>query len=133
LGVLMTTALHTTKGLHILYPTIPEIRTFWDVESYLTVPPWDQIGWFPAILYPLMIGLTFLLSTEVAFSLWFFFLFYKFEIVLCSAYNWEMMGAAGGYSQKQFHSLQAFGGAVGLLLWTLWTARGHLSAFWDKA
>lgn len=133
LGVLLMTALHTIKGMHVLYPTVPDIRTFWNLNEYLTVAPWNQIGWFHANIYPLVIGLTFLLSTEVAFSLWFFFLFYKLEIILCAIYNWEMTGAVGGYSQKQFHSLQAFGGALGLLMWTLWTARRHLRDVWEKA
>jgi hypothetical protein len=133
LGVLLTTVLHSIRGTHLLYPTVPDIRTNWNLMEYLTVPPWNQLGWFPAILYPLVIGLTFLLSSEVAFSLWFFYLFYKFEILLCAINNWQMPGAVGGYSQKQFHSLQAFGGALGLFLWTLWTARHHLRNVWDKA
>ena len=132
-GVFLTTALHTVKGLHVLYPSVPDIPTDFSLYQYLTVPPWNQLGWFHAHFYPLVIGLTFLLSTEVAFSLWFFFLFYKFEILLAAMYNWEMMGAAGGYSQKQFHSLQAFGGAIALLVWTLWTARHHLRDVWEKA
>jgi hypothetical protein len=132
-GVLLTTALHTVRGLHLLYPSIPDIRTSYNLMEYLTISPWNQLGWFPAILYPLVIGLTFLLSSEVAFSLWFFFLFYKMEILICAINNWQMPGAVGGYSQKQFHSLEAFGGAVGLFIWTLWTARRHLRDVWDKA
>jgi hypothetical protein len=133
LGVLLTTGLHTFRGLHLLYPSIPDIRTSWNMMEYLTVPPWNQLGWFVANVYLLVVGLTFLLSSEVAFSLWFFFLFYKFEILLGAINNWQMPGAVGGYSQKQFHSLQAFGGALGLFLWTLWTARHHLRDVWDKA
>jgi hypothetical protein len=132
-GVALTTVLHTVKGLHLLYPSIPDIRTFWDVMEFMRVAPWNQLGWFSAHLYPLVIGMTFLLPAEVAFSFWFFFLFYKLEIFLCAVYNWDMPGAVGGYSQKQFHSLQAFGGAVGLFSWTLWTARRHLRDVWEKA
>lgn len=133
IAVGLSTALHSTRGLHLLYPSIPDIRTEWNLMDYLRVAPFNQLGWFPANVYPLVIGLTFLLSTEVAFSLWFFYLFYKFEILLCALYNWQMSGSIGGYSQQQFHSLQAFGGALGLLVWTLWTARGHLRRVWEKA
>ncbi len=133
IGVLFTTCIHSARGLHLLYPTIPDIRLNWNLMEYLTVTPWNQLGWFPANVYFLVIGLTFLLSSEVAFSLWFFFLFYKFEILLGAVNNWQMPGAVGGYSQKQFHSLQAFGGALGLFLWTLWTARHHLRDVWEKA
>lgn len=134
LAIGLTTALHTLNGLHTLYPSIPELRMQnWDLNQYLRVRPWNQLGWFVVNVYPLMIGLSYLLSTEVCFSLWFFYLFYKFEILLCALYNWEMMGALGGYSQKQFHALQAYGGAVGLLIWTCWTARGHFRNVWEKA
>lgn len=131
-GVLVTTGIHTTNGLHLLYPSIPDIPMYWNIMDFFPTQPWNQLGWFPAHLFPLMIGLTFLLSSEVAFSLWFFYLFYKLEILTGATFNWDMPGAAGGYSQKQFHSLQAFGGSLGLLFWTIWTARQHLLDVWIK-
>ncbi len=133
LAVGLTTALHSVKGMHLLYPSVPDIPLQWNLNDYLTVSPWNQIGLFPAMIFLLVIGLSYLLSTEVAFSLWFFFLFYKLEILLCAIYNWDMRAPLGWYSQKMFHALQAFGGATGLLVWTLWTARGHLRAVWEKA
>jgi hypothetical protein len=81
----------------------------------------------------LVIGLAYLLPAEVAFSLWFFFLVYKGQILLCALYNWDMPGPLGGHSQKLFHALEAFGGAVALTAWVLWTMRGHLRDVWEKA
>jgi hypothetical protein len=107
----LATVLHSFKGLHLLYPSVPDIPTSWNLLEYLATSPWDQLGQFSATLYLLVIGLSYLLSTEVCFSLWFFFLFYKFEILLCAVYNWDMPGPLGGHSQKLFHALQAFGGA----------------------
>ena len=133
LAVALTSALHTLRGTHLLYPTVPDVPLQWNLNDYLTVPPWSQIGLFPAMVFFLVIGLSYLLSAEVAFSLWFFFLFYKLEILVCAIYNWDMRAPLGWYSQKLFHALQAFGGATGLLVWTLWTARGHLRAVWRKA
>jgi hypothetical protein len=133
LAVALTTVLHTLNGLHLLYPTVPAITTNVDLNAYLTAPPWDQIGATPAIFYPLVVGLAYLLSAEVAFSLWFFFLFYKAEALVGATYNWYMPGSIGSPSEKQFHALQAFGGAVALLGWTLWTARRHLADVWEKA
>ena len=129
----LTTALHTVNGLHQLYPALPEIPTRLNLLDYLRTSPWDQVGQFNAHFYPIATGLAFLLPTEVSFSLWFFHLFYKFEILLCAVYNWEHPGPLGGAGQKQFHSLQCFGGAVGVALWVLWTARRHLRDVWEKA
>lgn len=132
-GVLLVTAVHTVKGTHLLYPSVPDLPLFWNLLDYLPTPPWNLLDWFPLALYPLMIGLTYLLPREVAFSFWFFFLFYKFQILLCAIYNWQMPGVLGGHGYKQFHALQSFGGAVGLFVWVLWTGRMHLRAVWEHA
>jgi hypothetical protein len=131
LGVGLTGALHTVRGLHLLYPSVPDIPLAWNVSDYFTVAPWNQTGWLPANLYFLVIGLAYLLSAEVCFSLWFFFLFYKAEVLLCALYNWDARGGISSYTL--FHSLQSFGGAIALLAWTLWTARAHLRDVWEKA
>jgi hypothetical protein len=133
LAVGLVTALHTLNGLHQLYPTVASLRTSLNLEEYLTVPPWNQLGAFPVLFFPLVVGLAYLLSAEVAFSLWFFFLFYKFEILLGALYNWDMPASIGSPAEKQFHALQAFGGMLALLSWTLWTARRHLRDVWEKA
>jgi hypothetical protein len=132
LAFALVTALHTLNGTHRLYPSVPEIRTQWNLMEYLTVAPWSQLGPLAAHVYFLVIGLTYLLSLEVAFSLWFFLWFFKFEVFLCAVYNWDMSASLVG-GQKLFHSLQAFGGALGLVAWTLWTARRHLHDVWEKA
>ncbi len=128
----LTTALHTTKGLHQLYPSIPDITTYYNLMEFLTVRPLNQIGPIDVRFYPLVIGLAYLLPAEVCFSLWFFHVFYKFEILMGAQYNWDMPGTLGAYGYKQFHSLQAFGGALALLAWTCWTARRHLRDFWER-
>ncbi len=129
----LVTALHSLNGLHQLFPSIPNIPTQWDLNSYFPAPPWNQIGWMPFIIYPLVIGVSFLLSTEVCFSIWFFFLFYKFQLLIFAAYNWDAPGTDVGYGNTKFHGLEAYGGSLGLLAWTIWAARRHLSDVWQKA
>lgn len=129
----LMTAVHTLRGLHVLYPAIPNLPLEWNVSDWLTVRPWNTLGWFPMIIFFLAVGLAYLLPADVGFSLWFFFLFYKAEILLCTLYNWQNSGPLGGLGQKEFHTLQAFGGSLGLFLWTLWTAKSHLRDVWDKA
>jgi hypothetical protein len=130
-GVAVTTAVHTLKGGHLLYPTVPDLPISWNFGEMFVAPPWNQIDRFEATIYFLVIGISYLLSAEVCFSLWFFFLVYKAEIIICALYNWDMPKSLSGYSWKHFHSLQAFGGAVALALWTLWAARHHLRRVWQ--
>jgi hypothetical protein len=132
-AVLLSTALHTPRGLHLLYPAIPDVPTSWDLAAGLADPPFNQVAPLQAILYLLVVGLAYLLPGEVGFSLWFFFLFYKAEIVLGASRNWDMPGPLGGHGGRLFHALQAFGGAVALTGWVLWSARRHLRDVWEKA
>lgn len=127
------TALHTVRGLHLLYPSVPDIVVHWDLWGQLTAPPLNQINPIDFWIYPLVIGISYLLSSEVCFSLWFFHLFYKAEIFIGATYNLDMPGAVAGYSYKQFHCLESFGGGVALLIWTAWTARRHIADVWEKA
>ncbi|MBC8138770.1 MAG: hypothetical protein H8F28_23055 [Fibrella sp.] len=132
-AVAFTTGLHGLNGLHQLYPTIPAVQTAMYLDNFLTTPPWNQVGQIPLLFFPLVVGLSFLLPAEVAFSLWFFFLFYKAEILIGTVYNWDMPGSLGSPSERRFHALQGLGGAFGLMGWTLWAARRHLRDVWEKA
>jgi len=132
-GVLLTTVYHSFRGLHLWYPSIPDIPNVIQLGSYLTTLPWSNVGWFPAYFYPLVVGIAYLLPAEVCFSLWFFYLFYKWELVFAGMYNFDVRGALAAYGANQFHSLQSFGGSVGLFCWICWTARRHLRDVWLKA
>ncbi len=132
-AVAFTTGLHGLNGLHQLYPSVPALQTTINLETYLTTQPWNQIGPLPMMFFPLVVGLSFLLPAEVAFSLWFFFLFYKAEILVGAVNNWDMPAPLGSPSERQFHALQGFGAALGLMGWTLWSARRHLRDVWEKA
>ncbi|MDX1931911.1 MAG: DUF6785 family protein [Capsulimonadales bacterium] len=132
IGVGLVTVIHTVRGLHLLYPSIPDIQMSWNGNDYLTVRPWNQLGWIPLNIYPLVIGLSFLLPAEVCFSMWFFYLFVKMEVLVGVLWNLDMPGAQG-YGDREFHSLQAYGGGLALVAWTLWTGRTHFRNVFEKA
>ncbi len=132
IGVVLVTAIHTVRGLHQMYPSVPDITMNWDFNSYFTVRPWNQLGWVPGYIYPLVIGIAFLLPAEVCLSLWFFFFFFLAEKLLCIQMNWEMPGPQG-YGDHLFHSMQAYGGGLALVGWTFWTGRRHFQDVWEKA
>ena len=132
-GFLLVSALHTVRGLHVLYPAIPDIPFSWNVMDFLRVSPWNQIGPIDATIWPMVIGFAYLLPGEVGLSLWFWHVFYKGEILTAAIYNLPTAGPLTAYNYKAFHGLEAFGGAVALLSWTLYTARQHLRDVWQKA
>src|SRR5579871_2234324 len=83
-GFLIPVVLESLASLNYLYPSIPflPIKPS-DPRLDLTpifsaTPPWNGVGTLQLSFYPLVIGLTYFLPLDVAFSLWFFFLFGKF-------------------------------------------------------
>ena len=131
-GFILVTALHTMKGLHQLYPTVPDIIIENDLNQYMTVRPWNQIGWVPLRFYPMVMGIAYLLPGEVCFSLWFFYIVTRLQQAVCVQFNFLMPGTQG-YGDAHFLSLQAYGGGLALVGWTLWTGRQHFRNVWQKA
>jgi len=118
--------LHLVRGLSNFYPNFPAIGTFQGNTYWLTFPdrPWNAIGSIPINLYLGVVALTYLLTRELAFSFWFFYLVSKFELVLA-----DQLGFVSGalprdsYSgQPVFLAYQSGGGwfaVAGLLIWSM--------------
>jgi hypothetical protein len=72
--------LESLAAIHYsLVPTAPYLplkpsEPVFNLGQYLTSPPWSGFGYFALGVYPLVIGLVFLLSLDVSFSCWFFYI-----------------------------------------------------------
>ena len=58
-----------------------------DLGKLLTSPPWNAMGYTPVSFYPFVIGIAYLIPTDVTFSCWFFFIVTRVERVAGSALN----------------------------------------------
>ncbi len=83
--------------------------------------------------YPFVIGMSFLLSLEVSFSCWFFYLFSRLENVAAVALGVREPGAGAALSRIPYSNEQCFGAFLGLALFSLWLAYPHLKAAWQCA
>ena len=131
-GVLLVTLIHTTKALHLFYPTSPDVLTPWHSWQILTTPPWNGLNDIQLVVYPLVIGFAYLVPAEILFSLWFFYIAHKLEILTGTLNAWDM-SAAGGSGPPGFVTYQEAGGAIMVTVWVLWLARRHLGEVWRKA
>jgi hypothetical protein len=120
-GFSLAVAFHTLCGLHAYFPALPAPPRWQRLGDFLTGFPWDAIGNTFLNLYPSAIGLTYLLATEVAFSLWFFYVLERLLQILFALYGWTGFG----YSATDFVQHQQVGAVVGLLVIVLYAARGH--------
>ncbi len=135
LGVGVVTVLHTIKGMHQLMPTVPDLPTSWYVGTYVTALPWKALAGMRIAIFPLVIGFSYLLSSEVCLSLWLFYLLFQAQIFLGTVYNWDMPSLQGGgiVQGPAFAAYQEAGGAIVLAFWTVWAMRAHLREVWRKA
>ncbi len=120
-GFFASALLHTLCGLNTYFPSVPAIRRFRSLGEYLRGFPWDAISGTGLHIYPAAIGLTYLLTTEVAFSLWFFYVLERLQQLLFAFYGWTGLG----YSATDFVQYQQVGAVLGLLVIVVYAARGH--------
>ncbi|MCS7224580.1 MAG: hypothetical protein NZ959_08510 [Armatimonadetes bacterium] len=120
-GFFASASLHTLSGLNTYFPAVPAIRRFRSVGEYLYGFPWDAIAGTNLHIYPAAIGLTYLLTTEVAFSLWFFYVLERLQQLLFALYGWSGLG----YSATDFVQYQQIGAILGLLFIIIFAARRH--------
>ncbi len=118
----ITAAIDFNNGLSFFYPGIPEIPIVnaFSFSEYFVERPWNAIAGTTINLFPFVIGLTFFMPTDLAFSCWFFYLVYRLQLVLASA--------AGIHDLPGFPFIneQAAGGYIALGLLAVWLSRKHL-------
>jgi hypothetical protein len=123
-GAAIPACIHSLNALSAWFPALPRIRLGWWLGSIVADRPWSEFQLMGLTVYFIVIGLTFLLTTQVAFSFWFFYVLYRLSFVMVA---W--MGASGGYWSDWTNRTTVFGVAgvqVVLAGFLLWYARGHL-------
>lgn len=136
-GMAIPFLLHSWNSLHTYIHKWPEIPLkFRDLHSkYLTEPPWNAFGPLHIYIFPSVIGLTYLISLEVSFSLWFFYLVMK----IC-AYLAVQLGLGKSHGDfyevgghKGFMVDQGGGALIAMVLFGLWMSRTHLARVFTQA
>jgi len=100
-----------------------------NIQAVLSETPLQNLSIGSAYFYPLAVGIAFLVPADVALSIWFFFLFTRFE--LQSSY-WMGLPIAGG-TYSPFMAWQQAGAFIVFTLVMLWMARRHLAQVIKKA
>ncbi|MFB3041778.1 MAG: DUF6785 family protein [Candidatus Poribacteria bacterium] len=123
IGMLFPVFLHLINGLHAYFPQIPEIPRIYNIHRAFHDKPWHTLSWWPAlriVIYFSVIGIAALLTLEVSFSLWFFFLFFKFQYIVMNALGW-------GISPWVSCSRQVMGGYLVFVPAVFWIGREHIA------
>ena len=122
IGFAIAGGIDLLNGLHFLFPSIPEIpirRT--QIQRYFAERPWNAIGYTTVSFYPFVIGLTYFVPLDLAFSCWFFHFLSKVEAVVFSAIGWKFLPGAP-YINEQAAGAWLMIGAI-----AIFSLRRHLA------
>lgn len=117
------------NGLNLYFPDVPAFPLELDLSPYFSEAPWNQMEGAFIQVFPLAVGITYLLSSEVGLSLWLGFWFIKMQYV--GAYYLGYMpttlpGSGVSYG-KAFAAFQVQGAFWMYVAMVLWTGREHLT------
>jgi hypothetical protein len=129
MGFAIAFSIDVVNGLAVYFPNVPQIAVGFqdhDLGTNIASKPWNAIGWTPYSFYPFVIGLGFLLPADLSFSCWFFYWFWKAQLVATSALAWDAV------PDFPYVRHQAFGGYVAIILTLAWTGRGYLRHVWHR-
>ncbi len=122
------------NGLNYIFPAVPSIPLYINLQSYIHNDPWTGTGWFPMTFNPSVIGLAFLMPLDLLFSCTVFYLYWKGMFVIAKAtavsegYGW------GGPSPAIFpySNEQMFGGFVAIALSSVLIGRQYFKHVWRR-
>jgi hypothetical protein len=110
----------TWNGCAVYWPrSFPEIPMGYNFLGLTAQRPLSYVSWYVRVstIYVAVVGVSYFLSTPVAFSLWFFF-------ILDQVYKMSL-GVAGGDPKRPGAWDEHFGGVLAFALVILWIGRHH--------
>lgn len=121
-GLAVPLLFHLINGLHAHFPFLPEIRNRFLWYDAFRGRPWRVMRWWPQLIFSYyfsVIGIAYVIPSEISFSYWFFYLFFKLEYLVIDTYGWSA-------NAWRCAGRQAFGSQMVIAGSLLWTARRHL-------
>ena len=120
-GFAIPVILHGLKGLHLYLPSTPNPPLYFSIAQFFTEKPFSALAWWPSVnlfIYPSVIAVVYLLTLEISFSFWFFFLLGKIETVLIYATGSKV-------NQWNFHQNQQMGALLVFIGFILFLGKRH--------
>ena len=120
-GFMMPVILHGLRGLNSYFPAFPRPPLDFPIAQFFTEKPLSALGWWPTVhlfIYPSIVAIVYLLTLEISFSFWFFFLLGKMETVLIYATGSKV-------NQWNFHQNQQMGALLVFIGFILFIGKRH--------
>ncbi len=128
IGFGIALGINLLNGLQYFFPVLPTIPVReYNLNIYFTQKPWNAIGSTPLRFHPYLIGFSFILPLDLAFSCTFFYLMKKVQLIFGSASG---MSKVAGYP---FLGEQGAGALLALLAIACWHGRKHFAFVFSQA
>jgi hypothetical protein len=119
IGFSIAASIRIINGFHDLLPAIPQIPYTYRMDQYFTEKPWNAIGYTTLYFNLGIVGLTYFMPLNLAFSCWFFYWLTRSERVFASIVGWQSL----------YQNERASGAWIGIAVLALWVSRRHLINF----
>ena len=117
IGFSVSAIIRIVNGIHDIFPEIPGFPPNLRLDQYFfTDRPWNAIGYTSMSFNLAIVGLTYFMPLDLAFSTWFFFWLTRMEKIFADIIGWQNMHLND----------RATGAWIGIALIALWGARRHL-------
>ncbi|GAI40147.1 unnamed protein product, partial [marine sediment metagenome] len=128
IGFAIPAVLQSINFINFLHPGFPSFQIkARSLIKGVTKPPWMYIRTMDTTFFPWVIGIAFLLTTEMSFSCWFFWLFQRIEWVIGGMMGFvEASSREAGLARLPLAGAQGAGALIGLVLLSLWIARHQI-------
>lgn len=105
--------------LHAFNPAVASLGVYFPLGSLFTEKPLNALSGLQMWYRPELVGLGYLVSQEVLFSVWAFYLLQRFAAVVATALGWERAGFP-------FEAEQGMGAYLVMAFFLLWMARRQI-------
>jgi hypothetical protein len=127
IGFGLAAAVDILNGCHELWPQVPLIKVrVVHYDAYMGGLfqgfPWGALGGTRISFYPFAIGLGLLLPLDLAFSCWFFYIFWKGQAFLAALLGLNRI------PYFPYVTEQSSAAYIGLCAFALWMSRDHIAA-----
>lgn len=125
IGFLLSAFYNALNMLNAFFPQVPAPGKLYDFGQHFTAPPLDALRPLQLWYRPEVIGLGYLMPTEVAFTVWFSYALFKIEALIGQFAGWQWAG-------YPFTQEQGLGAYLMMAVLLFYAARWYLRE-WGKA
>jgi hypothetical protein len=108
------------NGFHAIIPAVPGIQNIYNMSDLFVSKPWDSMRPMVIAFYPCAIGLAYFMPLDLAFSTWFFFFFWKAQLVFGSILGLHNL------PEFPYAKWQQTGAYLAVGVLALWLGKAHI-------